>query len=109
VQFFVSHKEDGETDEEAYARIMAVAAKQYATWKLTADRIRSLQYKHNNKLYLAEVGRPDPERSGEIVTAIFTCVGDDMCLIGTTHVKRGGTMLTMADRAEMAPVIFVDG
>lgn len=60
MEFFVPHANGKEQEEKIYQGIKLFAAENTG-WKIHDDRIFSLEYFHNGKMYYAEVGK---KRSG---------------------------------------------
>ncbi|MBZ5736926.1 hypothetical protein [Nocardioides mangrovi] len=69
MKFFVPTASDDDEAEHVWAATRVFARDQLG-WEVTDRRIFQINYHHEGKPYVAEVGEPDP-RTGETVLAIL--------------------------------------
>lgn len=69
MKFFIPHAKDDKQAEDVYESTKKFA-KQQMSWEIADRRIRKLQYSHEGKDFVAEVGKVE-SRTGEEVIAIL--------------------------------------
>jgi len=69
MKFFIPYAEDNKQAEEVYD-IIKRFAEENLEWKISKDRIYSIGYSHNGKVYLAKVGEVE-NLTRDLVLAIL--------------------------------------
>lgn len=90
-EFFVPHASSPEQAEQVWQATKKFAEEQTG-WEVTDRRIFKVEFTHDGKDYVAEVGQPEPQ-SGETVLVILE---SNAVLVCTENrgVARGSPMLT---------------
>jgi hypothetical protein len=70
MKFFIPHAEGPEQENMVYSRIRS-NARENTGWEIHNDKIYLLEYTHEGKNYIAEVGKID-KQAGEEVVAILS-------------------------------------